>query len=109
MSEIITTETVRVCPNCNSNELVKDYVREEVYCNHCGLVLQSAVQYVGLEKVDNVIPYSAPAEARVGVHGRWIYDDEKGKRDSHNITNYRHSIPNYKLMKKGMGKGRSHL
>ena len=97
MSEILTTENVRVCPNCNSDELVKDYKREELYCNNCGLVLQSAVQYVGLEKCDFTVPYSAPTEVR----SKWLYGDGKGKIPHQDITNYKHSIPNWKLMKKG--------
>ena len=91
---VMTTETVRYCPNCNGTEFVRDYVREETYCKECGLVLSSAFQYVGLEKVENVIPFSAPSEARRGVHIR--YSKVKSRHKS-----YRHNIPNRKLMIKG--------
>ena len=91
---IMTTESVKCCPLCGNSEFVKDYVREEVYCNKCGLVLQSAFQYVGLEKIENVIPFSAPSEARKGVHTRYRKAPVKPK-------NYRHNIPNRKLMVKG--------
>ena len=43
LSLIMTSERVRCCPQCGNNEFIKDYVREELYCNKCGLVLQSAV------------------------------------------------------------------
>lgn len=91
---IMTSERVRCCPQCGNKEFIKDYVREELYCNKCGLVLQSAVQYVGLEKVDNVIPFSAPNEARRGIHTRYSSTRRKSK-------SYRHNIPNDKLMIKG--------
>ena len=97
MSEIITTETVHECPNCGHSDFVKDYDREELYCNHCGLVLQSAVQSVGLENCEFAIPYSPPSEVR----RKWLYSDDKGKLHNEDITNYRHKIPNWKLMKKG--------
>ena len=91
---IFTEKETKCCPICNNTEFVRDYVREETYCNHCGLVLSSAVQYCGLEKVDNVIPFSAPVEARRGVHIR--YNKFKTRHKS-----YRHNIPNRKLMIKG--------
>lgn len=91
---IFTEKETKCCPICNNTEFVRDYVREETYCNHCGLVLSSAFQYVGLEKVDNVIPFSAPVEARRGVHIR--YNKFKTRHKS-----YRHNIPNRKLMIKG--------
>lgn len=91
---ILTEENVRHCPNCDSTSFVRDYVREETYCNGCGLVITSAVQYVGLEKVDNIVPYSAPSEARRGIHIR--YGKVKTRHKS-----YRHNIPNRKLMIKG--------
>ena len=91
---IMTTETVRHCPNCNGTEFVKDYKREELYCNSCGLVLTSAFQYVGLEKIDNAIPFSAPSDARRGIHTRYNSTRQRSKH-------YRHNIPNSKLMIKG--------
>lgn len=91
---IFTEKETKCCPICNNTEFVRDYVREETYCNKCGLVLSSAVQYCGLEKVDNVIPFSAPSEARRGVHIR--YSKIKTRHKS-----YRHNIPNRKLMIKG--------
>jgi hypothetical protein len=91
---IFTEKETKCCPICNNTEFVRDYVREETYCNKCGLVLSSAVQYCGLEKVDNVIPFSAPVEARRGVHIR--YNKFKTRHKS-----YRHNIPNRKLMIKG--------
>lgn len=98
----MTTEHTRVCPLCHGEELVKDYKREETYCNDCGLVLTSAFQYVGLEKVDNIVPFSAPASARKGIHTNHRHRNELGKNPRH-IKNYRHSIPNSKLMIKGRG------
>lgn len=98
--EIMTTEHIRFCPSCGGTEFVKDYKREETYCNNCGLVLQSAVQYVGLEKVENVIPYSASANARQGIHMKYTHRDDMGKNPN-KITSYRHNIPNWKLMKYG--------
>ena len=85
---------LRYCPLCNHDEFTKDYSRQEVYCNNCGLVVQSAFQYMGLEKIDNVIPFSAPVEARRGIHTRYRKAPVKPK-------NYRHNIPNSKLMRKG--------
>lgn len=91
---IFTEKDVKHCPMCDNTEFVKDYKREEVYCNKCGLVLSSAVQYVGLEKVENVIPFSAPVEARRGIHTTF-------SRTPKNPKNFRHNIPNRKLMIKG--------
>ena len=96
---MITTETVRTCPQCGNTTFVKDYKREELYCNKCGLVLQSAVQYVGLEKIDNIIPYSAPSEARKGVHIRWYDKDNIGKVNNRKSTKYRHNFSDRKLMR----------
>ena len=90
----LTEKEIKCCPICNNTEFVRDYVHEETYCNKCGLVLSSAVQYCGLEKVDNVIPFSAPVEARRGVHIR--YSKIKTRHKS-----YRHNIPDRKLMIKG--------
>lgn len=91
---ILTEENVKHCPNCDSTSFAKDYVREETYCTSCGLVLSSAVQYVGLEKVDNAIPYSAPSEARRGIHYRWGGSPRRPKT-------YRHSFTDRQLMRKG--------
>lgn len=91
---ILTEDKIRCCPICDSSEFVRDYTREETYCKNCGLVLTSAFQYVGLEKIDNVIPYSAPSDARRGVHIRYSRIKTRHK-------NYRHNIPNRKLMIKG--------
>lgn len=91
---ILTEENVRHCPNCNGSNFIRDYVREETYCSECGLVLSSAVQYVGLCKVENAIPFSAPSEARRGVHMRY-------SRVSLHPKSFRHNIPNRKLMIKG--------
>lgn len=90
-------EYVRVCPLCGNDEFVKDRRRAETYCNKCGLVLSSAYQYVGLEKVDNIIPYSAPYDAK-GVH---IGKTKVGRFNNRKTTNYRHNIPNWQLMKRG--------
>lgn len=98
---MITTETVRHCPHCGNTIFTKDYKREETYCNKCGLVLQSAFQYMGLEKVENVIPFSAPSEARDGVHLRWHTRQEWGKVNNRKNTVYRHNISDRKLMKFG--------
>lgn len=91
---ILTEKETKCCPICNNTEFVRDYVREETYCNKCGLVLSSAVQWNGLVKTENVIPFSAPSEARRGVHIR--YNKFKTRHKS-----YRHNIPNRKLMIKG--------
>lgn len=96
---MITTETVRTCPLCGGTEFVKDYKREETYCNNCGLVLQSAFQYVGLEKVENAIPFSPPSEARKGVHFRWYDKSNIGKVNNRKNTKYRHNISDRKLMR----------
>jgi len=96
---IMTSEYVRSCPQCGSQDFVKDYKREETYCNECGLVLQSAFQYMGLEKITNVIPFSAPAQARNGVHMRWHNKEDKG--NSNNRTRYKHNISDNKLMRYG--------
>ena len=101
MAQIVTTHKVRVCPQCNGSDFRRDYSREETYCNKCGLVLQSAFQYVGLEKIDNVIPFSAPYEARSGIHYNWIRKEDKGKVNNRNATTFKHNIPNRKLMIKG--------
>ena len=98
---ILTDDNVRSCPNCNSTELVKDYKRDELYCAECGLVLTSSFQNVGLEKIDNVIPFSAPASARSGIHTRYVHSDEKGKISKPNGTKYKHNIPDWKLMRFG--------
>ena len=101
MKQVTTTETVRQCPYCSNNEFTTDYKREETYCTHCGLVLTNAFQYVGLEKVHNTIPYSAPAMARDKVHHQWTHNEDRGKRDNRRTTTYKHNIPNWKLMLKG--------
>ena len=90
----ISHERVRHCPLCNNDEFVKDFKRDELYCNKCGLVLQSAVQWVGLEKIDNEIPYSPPYDARRGIHTRYNSTRRRTK-------NYRHNISDKDLMKKG--------
>lgn len=91
---IFTEDEVRHCPLCNSTSFARDYVREETYCTSCGLVITSAVQYVGLEKVENIVPFSAPSEARRGIHTRY-------NRTVRNPKRYRHNIPNKRLMVKG--------
>ena len=101
MVEIMTSHNVKICPQCNGSDFRKDYTREETYCNTCGLVLQSAFQYVGLEKVENTIPFSAPHSARDGTHYNWIYKEDKGKVNNRKTTRYKHNIPNRKLMIKG--------
>lgn len=101
MAEITTTHTVRSCPQCGASDFIRDYKREETYCNNCGLVLSSAFQYMGLSKIENVIPFSAPSEARHKVHYSWIYKEDKGKTNNRNVTNFKHRIPNSKLMIKG--------
>lgn len=101
MAQITTTEHIRHCPVCNGTKFTKDYKREETYCNKCGLVISSAFQYVGLEKIQNTVPHSPAAEARHIVHYTWIYKGDKGKVNNRNITTYKHHIPDRKLMKKG--------
>lgn len=101
MAQITTHENLRHCPLCNGTDFKKDYRREETYCNTCGLVLSSAFQYVGLEKIDFEIPHSPAAEARHKVHYNWIYDEDKGKVNNRNTTSYKHHIPDRKLMRKG--------
>lgn len=97
---VMVSEHLKVCPICGGDEFVKDYKREELYCNSCGLVLQSAVQYCGLEKIDNIVPYSAPSSARNGIHFTYKSRQDYGKSSvSQNTTNYRHSIPNKYLMR----------
>lgn len=98
---MIVSEYVKSCPHCGCNDFVKDYKREETYCRECGLVLQSAFQYVGLERIDNTIPFSAPAEARNGVHRRWYAKSDKGKMNNRNNTRYYHNISDRKLMRYG--------
>ena len=99
-------EIITVCPQCNSSDLERDYSREELYCNHCGLVLSQAVQYNGDVKVDNIIPFSTPFEARDGIHTRWISKDKKGMINPSRITNYKHNISNEKLMRIGRGRNK---
>lgn len=105
MPQIITSEHIRQCPLCESNDLVKDYVREETYCNHCGLVISSSANYVGLEKIDYTTPHSPMAEARNKVHYSWVDEKDKAKINNRKTTKYKHRIPNRKLMIKGY-KGR---
>ena len=105
MVEIITHHRIKVCPHCGASDFIRDFKREETYCNKCGLVLMSAFQYVGLEKIENITPFSAPFEARHKVHYSWIHKEDKGKTNNRNVTNFKHNIPNTKLMIKGY-KGR---
>lgn len=100
MAEITKTEHIKACPLCGGTNIVKDYKREEKYCANCGLIISSAITYVGLEKVDFAVPHSAPSEARNGIHTRWTRKDTKGKT-SHKITNYKHNLTNKQLMKYG--------
>ena len=34
-------EVIKFCPECNCEDLIKDFNRLEVYCSKCGLVVQS--------------------------------------------------------------------
>lgn len=95
MAQIMTTETVRTCPLCDASEFTKDYKRAELYCNKCGLVLQSAIQYVGLEKISNVIPFSPPFESNM------VRNTDKAKIDNRRTTTYKHNLTNKQLMKYG--------
>ncbi|MHC1605255.1 MAG: transcription initiation factor IIB [Candidatus Methanofastidiosia archaeon] len=47
--EEIQTKTKRVCPECGSSRLVKDFDRGEVICANCGLVLKDKVFDMGPE------------------------------------------------------------
>ena len=96
-----TRETVSRCPHCLSADLVKDNSREELYCNNCGLVLYSAVQWNGLTKVENIVPYSTPFMARDGVHTRWIGKDRKGTMSAQKHTRYTHTMSDKYLMRFG--------
>ena len=29
-----------VCPDCENNHILKDNIRQETYCTHCGLILE---------------------------------------------------------------------
>lgn len=99
-----TRTIVTLCPNCNGNDLRKDYKREELYCNSCGLVLSSAVQYVGLTKIQNIVPYSVPMEVRDGVQIRWHRKEDLGKTDPMEITRHRHNMSDDMIMRKGRGR-----
>ena len=103
VAQITTHERVRHCPLCESTDLIKDYEREETYCNNCGLIISSAIPYVGLEKIDTVIPYSAPYEARDKVHYGWVREEDKAKMNNRRTTRYKHNMTNRQLMKKGRG------
>ena len=98
---VMVSEYIRSCPHCGGEDFVKDYKREETYCNNCGLVLQSAFQYIGLEKITNIVPFSAPAESRSGIHMRWYDKGNKGKVNNRNHTRYTHNISDRKLMRYG--------
>ena len=39
MNIIINDGYSRCCPNCFSNDLIKDYHHDELFCNECGLVV----------------------------------------------------------------------
>ena len=92
--EIITT-----CPLCESKDLVKDYEREEIYCNNCGLILSDTIL-----TNHHIIPHSPSAEARNGVHKTWIRHEDKGRYNNSETTNYRHNMSNEELMKWGRGR-----
>ena len=98
MGQIMTSHHLRACPQCNGTEFVKDYKRSETYCNTCGLVITSAVQYVGLEKISNVVPFSAPTEARNTINHNWLKREDRGRVDNKDTTNYRHRYTNRQLM-----------
>lgn len=34
-----TKKTKPACPECNNTVLIEDFIRCELYCKHCGLVL----------------------------------------------------------------------
>lgn len=95
---VMVNEYVKSCPHCGCTDFVKDYKREETYCKECGLVLQSAFQYVGLEKISNTITFSPPSEARDGVHMRWHTKSNNGKVNNRKNTKYYHNISDRKLM-----------
>ena len=39
---MIIAETL-LCPECNSTKNITDYVRAEVFCDNCGLVLDESI------------------------------------------------------------------
>lgn len=101
---ITTTEHIRFCPFCNGKDLVKDYKRDELYCHNCGVVLTNPYPYVGLEKVESIVPHSAPHNVRSGIHFNYVHKDQLGRFDNRNTTSYRHNLPNWQLMKRGRSK-----
>ena len=43
-------EEVRECPECGSRYLITDYVKAELYCADCGLVIVQNIVDLGLEQ-----------------------------------------------------------
>lgn len=103
MAQITTHERIRECPLCESKDIKVDYEREETYCNNCGLIISSAIQYVGLDKIDTPMPYSPPYEARNKVHYSWVEEEDKAKMNNRRTTRYKHNMTNRQLMRKGRG------
>ena len=103
MAQITTHERVRCCPLCESTDLVRDYEREETYCNNCGLIISSAVQYVGGQKFETPQPHSPSYSARKGVHYNFVEEEDKAKLNNRRTTRYKHNMTNRQLMKKGRG------
>jgi transcription initiation factor TFIIB len=46
---MIVVENIR-CPECNSTNNITDYVRAEVFCNNCGLILDESIIEINPEK-----------------------------------------------------------
>lgn len=92
-----TRTIVTVCPVCKSNDLVKDYSHEEIYCKDCGLVLSEPTL-----DANNIIPFSPSFNARNGIHSRYRRQGIQGSElRSYRVTRYRHNISDKELMKKG--------
>lgn len=92
-----TRTTTTICPNCKSDNFIKDYPHEEIYCKDCGLVLSEPSL-----NTNNIIPHSPPFDARNGIHTRYIRHTSKGSAvRSSKVTRYRHNLSDKELMKKG--------
>lgn len=85
------------CPNCNSIDIVKDFHRDELYCNECGLVLSQPYDDVNVECA---LPYGYSQDCRRGVQ---VLARKKTTNETpqSKIMNYRHNINDSKLMIKG--------
>jgi ribosomal protein S27E len=43
--------TRKKCPECLNPKIYYDDIRDELYCSHCGLVLESSAPYSGSVKI----------------------------------------------------------